>query len=257
MINVKNDWWKGFFNEVYLITDARSILNKDLTSKEVNLIEEILSLDKNDRILDLCGGHGRHSLELARRGYRDLTVLDYSSYLIGLGQALARKANLKIRFHRADARYTGLADEDFTCVLVMANSFGYFSNDRDNLRILKEIYRILKKNGRLLLDLTDPNYIRSNLKPLSWHEANADIVICRKRELRDKLVKAREIVVSKRNGLIRDRTYCERLCSRENISTLLEKSGFKTVSARRSVALHNEKKDYGLLTSRMMVIARK
>ena len=113
MIKVKNDWWKDFFNHTYLITDARSVDDSNLTYREVDYVENTLSLKKNDRILDLCGGQGRHSIELAKRGYLDLTVLDYSNYLINLGKKRANKENLKINFFQGDARSTGLKSNDY------------------------------------------------------------------------------------------------------------------------------------------------
>ena len=96
MIKVKKDWRKDFFNHIYLITDARSVCDVELTCREIDLLEKTLNLKKTDRILDLFGGQGRHSIELAKRGYRNLSVLDYSNYLINLGKRLARKMKQKI-----------------------------------------------------------------------------------------------------------------------------------------------------------------
>ena len=143
MIRVKKDWWKSFFNHIYLTTDARSVCNTELTSRETDLLEKTLNLNKTDRILDLFGGQGRHSIELAKRGFRDLSVLDYSDYLINLGKRTAKEKNLNINFYRADARSTRLASNDYSAVVVMANSFGYFLEERQNLRVLKEIKRFL------------------------------------------------------------------------------------------------------------------
>lgn len=257
-MKVNKNWWKNFFNEVYLITDARSVCNSNLTCREVDLAEKMLDLNKNDRILDLCGGNGRHSLELSKRGYKDITVLDYSSYLIRLGKDLAKKSDLNVKFIKRDARFTKLKSGDYSVVFIMANSFGYFPNDKENLRVLKEINRLLKKGGRLLLDLTDASYVKNKLKPASWHEANEDVIVCRERKYSKGLVKAREMVVSKKTGIIRDGYYCERIYSKEKIYSLLRNAGFKKVFVRKNLSLHKVKKkdrDYGFLNSRMFVTA--
>lgn len=256
-MNPKNDWWKYFFNEIYLITDARSVCNPTLTRKETDFLEDILDLEKDDRILDLCGGHGRHSLELARRGYRDLTVLDHSSYLIRLARKLARRQGRRIRFKCCDARFSGLKDEDYSIIFIMANSFGYFLDEGENKRILKEAHRLLKKGGKLLLDLTDPDYIKNNLKPISWHEADKDIVVCRKRKLKRNIIRAREIVISKKRGLLRDGYYCERIYNKDKIARILKSVGFKNLSIKKKISLRKDKKEYGFLTSRMIVTAEK
>ena len=256
-MKIKKDWWKGFFNEIYLITDQRTVCNPALTRREVNLLEKALSLDKNDRILDLCGGYGRHSLELARCGYRDLTVLDLSNYLIKLGRRMAREENLKVRFLCRDARFSGLKNNGYSAIFVMANSFGYSPNDKENLKVLRESHRLLKKEGKLLLDLADPDYLKSNLKPVSWHEADKDIIVCRERTVKGDIVKAREIVVSRKKGLLRDGYYCERLYRKKKIERLLKTAGFKDLSVKKNLSFPEVKKDYGLMTSRIFVTARK
>lgn len=39
------------------------------TREEVDFVVEALALEGGERVLDLACGYGRHSLELARRGY--------------------------------------------------------------------------------------------------------------------------------------------------------------------------------------------
>jgi D-alanine-D-alanine ligase len=63
---VPPDWWKSLFDEIYLLTDARTVADRDLTRREVDMVCSLLPLQPGDRILDLCGGQGRHSLELAQ-----------------------------------------------------------------------------------------------------------------------------------------------------------------------------------------------
>lgn len=256
-MQIKEDWWKDYFNEIYMITDARSVRNSALTRQETDLLEKVLGLDKNDKILDLCGGYGRHSLELARRGYQNLAVLDFSKYLIKLGKEMAAKAGLRIKFLCRDARYSELKNNDYSVVFVMANSFGYFPDERENLRILREMHRLLQTGGKVLLDLTDPDYARNHLKSLSSHQANKDIIVLRERKLQGNIIKAREIVVSKKRGLLRDGFYCERIYNKDRITRLLKKAGFKNLSIKKDLSLHKQKKDYGLMTSRMFVTAVK
>ena len=256
MIKVKKDWWKNFFNQIYLVTDARSVCDCALTRREVDLLEKTLNLNKDDRILDLFGGQGRHSIELGKRGYRDLTVIDYSNYLINLGKRLADKENLKVNFHQGDARSTGLRSSNYSVIIVMANSFGYFADERQNLKVLREINRLLKTTGRLFIDLANPVYVKNHLKPLSWHRIG-EVFVVREREIKNNLVKAREMVISHKQGLLRDECYCERLYSKARIQQLLKKTGFKNIKIQNNLALHKKRQDYGFLTSRMIVTANK
>lgn len=256
-MRVNRDWWKVFFNGTYLITDARSVCDRKLTGREVDFLEDLLKPDKNGKILDLCGGHGRHSLELARRGYRKLTVLDFSDYLIRHGRKIAKEAGLRVHFIRADARFSGLKDDDYSVVFIMANSFGYLPSEKEDLKVLKESCRLLKEGGKLLLDLVDPDYVRNNIKPFSWHKAENETVVLRERRLENDVIKARELVISGRRGLIRDGRYSERIYDRDRITKMLDEAGFKVLSVKIKKALHKKKEDYGLLGSRMIVVASK
>ena len=65
-IEVDPDWWKTLFDDIYLMTDARSVDDESLTRLEVDVVCELLPMAAGHKILDLCGGHGRHSIELCK-----------------------------------------------------------------------------------------------------------------------------------------------------------------------------------------------
>ncbi|MFH1487694.1 MAG: methyltransferase domain-containing protein [Pseudomonadota bacterium] len=251
------DWWKKIFDQVYLITDARSVCDLDLTCREIDFLIEVLDLNESWAILDLCGGQGRHSLELSRRGFFDVTVLDFSRVLIELGTEAARKEGLKTRFIRGDARNTGLPGDKYKVIIIMASSFGYFEEERQNEGILREAHRLLGPEGRLLLDLPDRDHVLKALVPRSSHRAGEDITVYRERHVSDDIIYSREKVVSDEEGLIRDASYCTRLYRPEKIERLLRSAGFETVSIRRDFVSREEKEDYGLMTNRMIVISEK
>lgn len=259
MIHVDPDWWKTLFDEVYLITDAPFVCNPTVTKQEVDVVERLLALSPADRILDLCGGQGRHALELAHRGYQYVTVLDYSDFLIQRGQQEAAALALPVVFCKGDARATALPAGSFEVVLLMANSFGLFVDAADDGRVLKEVMRLLTPGGRFLLDLIDREVALQQFCPESWHEAEEDIVVCWKRELVEEMVRVREMVLSKQTGLLRDRTYAERLYSRDRIQALLHNTGFEKIETPRATLVYHPEgdTDYGLATNRMTVMAMK
>lgn len=257
MVQVDPGWWKTLFDVIYLITDARSVCDERLTCMEIDFLEKALKLEKSWPILDLCGGQGRHSLELSRRGFQDVTVLDYAGFLIALGKKKAREEGLNTLFVLNDARDTGFPGQRFRVIIVMASSFGYFIDENENEKILHETFRLLMPKGSLLLDLPDREYVLNNFTLQSWHEANEDIVVCRQRRLDEDIICGREMVISKMKGLIRDATYCTRLYSPEKITTMLTSAGFSSVAIQKDFAANERKGDYGLMTNRMLVIAEK
>jgi len=256
-IQADDNWWQDLFDEIYLMTDARSVCDEKLTCQEVDFLEETLNLDKSASILDLCGGQGRHSLELSRRGYKNITVLDYSKYLIDLGKERAKEEGLNTIFIQGDARNTGLPGQSFQFIIIMASSFGYFVNEDENKKILNEAFRLLMPEGTLLLDLPDRDYVLQNFKPFSRHKVNEDITVSRERELRDDIIYSRETVTSKKGGCIRDSTYCTRLYSSEKITDLMYSAGFPAVICKRNFMNREAEGDYGCMTNRMLVTAKR
>ena len=257
MVNVDHDWWKTLFDEMYLITDARSVCDEGLTCREVDFLVEVLRPEKSWPILDLCGGQGRHSLELSRRGFQDVTVLDYSKTLIDMGKESALKEGLNTRFIRKDARGTGLLLQSFRLVMIMASSFGYFIDEGENDKILRESFRLLMPKGVLFLDLPNREHVLNNFNPQSWHEASEDILVCRQRRVAEDIIYSREMVISKMRGMIRDASYCVRLYSPEKITTMLTSAGFSSVTMQKDFVSHEKRVDYGLMTNRMLVFADK
>ncbi len=254
---VSPDWWQTMFDEVYLLTDARSVGNQKLTSQEVDRLINHLQLNPRETILDLCGGHGRHALELGRRGFLHLTVLDYSPHLLHRGREQARRANLAVAFVRGDARRLPLAAATFQTVLILANSFGYGQDQQEDEQILKECSRVLVPGGRLFLELPDPLYLRTHLLPRAWHEAEAGVIVCRERWLSETFLTCRELVLSRQRGLIRDCTYRMRLYEAPAITASLHRCGFLRVQVKGGFSPYPDPDEYGGLSTRLLVTARR
>jgi D-alanine-D-alanine ligase len=229
-IKVDADWWKTMFDEVYLLTDGRSVCDEEITRSEVDLICELLPINLEHRILDLCGGHGRHSLELCARGFTGCALLDYFQYLIDHAKMHATENNYPMDFIQVDARSTGLPDESFDHVFIMGNSLGYIPEPAADRQILDGAKRVLRPGAWLLIDVTDGAVVKDSFNPKAWHEVAPDIVVCRERNTEGNTVYAREIVFSKEKGLIHDCTYSICLYEPQNLAALLEQVGFEKVS---------------------------
>jgi D-alanine-D-alanine ligase len=256
-IDVDPDWWKTLFDEVYLMTDARSIGDPAITRQEIDIFTSLVPMHPHDRILDLCGGQGRHALELCRRGFRDCTVLDYSQSLIDIGEREAIRTCRPVQFVQGDARFTGLPAEVFDHVLILGNSLGYMTEPDADLEILQESMRLLTPRGWLLLDVADGGAACTTLAPLAWHEIGDDVVVCRQREVADGRICAREMVLSKTHGMIRDRTYCIRPYTADDLTALVARAGFVDIACYRDASALNRAEDVGCMSQRLVVSARK
>ena len=256
--HVRPDWWSNIFNSLYLKTDSDVVEDLNITRKEVDLFSEILNLTADDTILDLCCGQGRHALEITRRGFK-VEGLDRSRYLIQKAKASAKKENLGVKFKEGDARKLPFSPDNFEAVMMLGNSFGYFETVQDDLRILKEIFRVLKPWGRLLLDVTDGEYVKEKFQARSWEWISKKLFVCRERSLsadRKRLI-SREVVTDVTKGVIADQFYAERLYTKENLLTLFKEAGFSDVVVHGEIATDSARnQDLGMMEKRIMLTGR-
>jgi D-alanine-D-alanine ligase len=256
-ITVNPDWWKRIFDEVYLLTDARSVGDEALTRREIDVICNVLPMRKNHKILDLCCGHGRHSFELCRRDFKSCTLLDYSSTMMDFARKKAVECGYLVEFIQGDARNTDLASETFDHVLILGNSLGYIQERDADTEILAEAFRLLRPEGWLLVDVANGLVVKNSFTPNAWHEIGEDTVVCRQRELRGNILCAREIVLSRQKGLIRDQTYAIHLYDSQTLADLLRHVGFSQVKVHTNFSPHQSKGDYGFMDNRMIVTGQK
>lgn len=148
----KIEWWQTIFNEKYLKTYV-DVLNPEVTNQQVAFLIKKLKLKKGAEILDLACGHGRHAIELTRRGY-DVTGLDYSKHFINIARETAKKFKIDVKFVQDDMRQLSY-EKKFDAVINMFTSFGYFDNENDNIIVLRKIARALKPGGKFLIDLNN------------------------------------------------------------------------------------------------------
>jgi D-alanine-D-alanine ligase len=256
-IYVDPAWWKTLFDEVYLLTDARSVCDRQVTRREVDLICWLLPIQENHKILDLCGGHGRHSLELSRRGYTACTLLDYSEKLINIARTSASKNDLKVEFICGDARQMDIPPACYDHVIIMGNSLGYIQEQDADAKIISEAFRVLRAGGWILVDLADGEAVRYSFSPNAWHEIDDGIVVCRQREIQEPLICVREIVLSRTAGLIRDHSYAIRMYTATDITALLSGSGFSRIDLHTEFSPHETDGDYGFMNNRMIAVGQK
>lgn len=257
--HLPSDWWRTLFNSIYLKTDGDVVENNRNTAQEIDMLLRHAGLEQNDRILDLCCGQGRHSLELARRGFRNVTGVDRSRYLIRLAKKRARKEGLMVNFHEGDARKFRLPENSFHCVTLMGNSFGYFDREEDDRQVLEAIKRVLVPSGLVVMDLADGEWIRAHFDRRSWEWIDEDHFVCRERSLSadGRRLISREVVVHAEKGVIADQFYAERLYSREQIKELLESAGFGSVRFFDWVATESTREqDLGMMAHRMFLTSR-
>lgn len=252
------EWWRKLFNALYVKTDGDVVENVENTRRDVDFIMAASAIQPHSQILDLCCGQGRHCLELARRGFRNVTGVDRSRYLVRLAKKRAQAEGLQVAFKEGDARNPRLTETSFDCVAIMGNSFGYFSNKQDDEKVLTTVGKLLRPSGQLVLDITDGAYMADHFERRSWEWIDEHHFVCRERSLsadRERLI-SREVIVHDETGVIADQFYAERLYTRESIQKLLEKCGFRNVRHHGGTeSISDRDQDLGMMARRLLISA--
>lgn len=154
-------WYADWFGRDYVAVYAHRDANEAV--RQINLVEKVLRPAQGARVLDLCCGSGRHSIELAKRGYR-VCGTDLSAELLDRARTDAKNAETSIDFVRGDMR-CAIGDRSFDLVLNFFTSFGYFDTDAENSRVLEAIHASLRPGGHWLIDYLNRDYVIANLVP--------------------------------------------------------------------------------------------
>jgi 2-polyprenyl-3-methyl-5-hydroxy-6-metoxy-1,4-benzoquinol methylase len=158
MVFSETHWNQMLDFSEHQLEDAYSRMDMDAqewtrhTPHEIDFVEKACGIDRNSYILDVGCGQGRHSLELARRGYKYLTAYDFSPRLLSKAESKAKEEGYKIAFDKKDCRHLrrgGIYD----AVLCLYDVIGSFRTYEDNIRIIKSISGVLKHGGRCVVSV--------------------------------------------------------------------------------------------------------
>ena len=129
--------------------------------------------------------------------------------------------------------------------------------------------RVLAPGGRVVIDLTDGGYMKSNFAERSWEWVDDCTFVCRERHLsKDGLrLISREIVTATDKGVVRDQFYQERLYTKDELEGLMKSCGLDVVQSDQSNGpesiitlgkdLSKRKEDLGMMEQRMLFMGMK
>src|ERR1051325_2597237 len=134
---------------------------EERTEREVDYFVNVLHLDPFKHVLDCPCGYGRHSLNLLQRGI-EVTGVDLNPYFISLINEKICELNFnraRAHFMVGDMRDIPVDDNTFDGAVNAFTSFGFFEDEQEDEKVLREYFRALKPGGKLLIHF-DYNYYR-------------------------------------------------------------------------------------------------
>ena len=140
-------WYETLFENYGLKYDKESFTQG--TIGECDFIEQEINYNKGVRILDIGCGTGRHSRELAKRGY-SVTGIDLSESLLNRARELSEKEKLNIDFQIQDARALTFSNEFDLAIMLCEGAFPLMETDEMNYQILQNATKSLKENGKFI-----------------------------------------------------------------------------------------------------------
>lgn len=217
---------------------------------EVDGIINLLKIKPGARILDMCCGPGRHTIELARRGF-EVTGVDRTTLYLDQARTKAGEENLKIEFIQVGMDKFSRPD-GFDAILSMYTSFGYFENQNDDRRVLKNIHNSLTKSGRLIIDLIGKERLTRIYQKRDWREIDGSLLLEERIPSEDwRYLNNRWIIIE--NGQREEFTFALRVYSAVELKELLHDVGFKKTELFSSL----EGDKYSHQSGRLIVVAYK
>jgi len=156
MTTKKQEWFKDWFDTKYY-----HILYQDRNDDEAQLFMQhlvsFLELKKNSKIFDLPCGRGRHSVFLNTLGY-DVMGADLSENSIEYAKQFQ---NESLHFKVQDMRLP--FELKFDAIFNLFTSFGYFEDEKTNIKVLQNLKNGLKNDGVLVIDFMNVNYVKQSM----------------------------------------------------------------------------------------------
>jgi ubiquinone/menaquinone biosynthesis C-methylase UbiE len=159
-------WYEQSFGQDYLVVYKHRDIQG--AKNEVQKMVKWLHLQPGAAIFDLCCGMGRHSLTLADYGFQ-VTGMDLSEVLLDEAKRLDQEG--KVNWLLGDMRQIPL-EKSFDAVVNLFTSFGYFTEEIENENVIHEISRLLKNEGKFIIDFLNPAYVEAHLVPHSQRQEN-------------------------------------------------------------------------------------
>lgn len=225
-MSFEQDHWDELFDEIYLTTYAE-LVDEDVT-EDALAAAALAGVEPPAEILDAPAGFGRHSVPLAKAGFR-VTGVDRSA--VQLEEARRRTGETEWpKFLQADFRALPFEDASFDAVLNLFSSIGYRGEDGDR-QMLGEFLRVLRSGAALIVETMHRDRLMHIYQPRGWDPLPDDGMVAESRRLDHVAGEIETEHILVKDGEQRRFTYRLRVYTATELVRMLESVGFVDVEA--------------------------
>ena len=183
-------------------------------------------LESPPKVLDLCCGLGRISCELARTGFI-VTGVDITESFLKAAREDAKYENLDIEYINADAREF-IRSGYFDTIVNLYISFGYFTDQKDDLKVLRNVYKSLKTGGSFIIETLGKEISTRDFVEAEWFERAGGFMLTEYEPLDSwTFLKNRWILIKDEKRI--EKTFVQRLYSASELRAILKEAGFENI----------------------------
>ncbi len=221
--------WKKFYQSGLYFDAWSPRINPDRAEKEVEGVLDLLQPSAGSHILDWCGGYGRHSLPLAKMGFK-ITLLDFAPNHIAMAQKIIREQKVEVNTVCQDFRETPASIQADYAINLFTSGISYLS-EQDDLKALLALHAALKPGALFMLDTMNLLWIIRNYKSDGgWISDDGSQRLLQVREFDPTTNRIKEkLVFWERNGRDREHYIEHRMYSARGLSRILRLAGFEPI----------------------------
>ena len=215
--------WDAFFSDFYLRAYAGEERDEEAEAQAL-AAARLSGCPEGGDLLDVPCGFGRHSIPMARAGYR-VTGVDRSEALLAEGRRRAGHARWP-KLVRADYRDLPFADASFDAGVNLFSSLGYLGDEEDT-KALAEIGRVLRPDARLVIEIMHRDLLVRVFREQDWRLLGAGRLLLERRTF-DPAAGVAQVTQTLIDGAgERDsRSYSMRVYCATELLALLDAAGF-------------------------------
>lgn len=220
-------------------------------AEEARQAAALLKAQPGGHLLDLGCGPGRHTIELARLGYR-VTGVDRTTGYLEVAQERAAAADVEVELVHGNM-LTFRRDAAFDGAISLLSSFGYFEDRNDDLAVLRNIQASLRGGAKVVIDLMGKEIIARQFRPKYWQELESGRLWLQEPEVLPGWEMMRNHWVFLGGGDRKEFVIEHRMYSGVELADLMREAGFT------KVALHGalDGRPYDKDAARLVAVGRK